>query len=117
MIRRPPRSTRTDTLFPYTTLFRSAVRSDQHVETCRGNGHRLGAGVMQRSRTDRPWIGAVERCGGIDTAARRLGDERIRDLDVARRVLRLLPAIQASCARWWWQIGRTSRMERGGWYV
>src|SRR3546814_1018940 len=27
MIRRPPRSTRTDTLFPYTTLFRSRVRS------------------------------------------------------------------------------------------
>src|SRR3546814_19005507 len=26
MIRRPPRSTRTDTLFPYTTLFRSACR-------------------------------------------------------------------------------------------
>src|SRR3546814_7505795 len=26
MIRRPPRSTRTDTLFPYTTLFRSAAR-------------------------------------------------------------------------------------------
>src|SRR3546814_7011909 len=25
MIRRPPRSTRTDTLFPYTTLFRSCV--------------------------------------------------------------------------------------------
>src|SRR3546814_5191025 len=30
MIRRPPRSTRTDTLFPYTTLFRSAsIGSDQ----------------------------------------------------------------------------------------
>src|SRR3546814_4094884 len=26
MLRRPPRSTRTDTLFPYTTLFRSAER-------------------------------------------------------------------------------------------
>src|SRR3546814_9837115 len=26
MIRRPPRSTRTDTLFPYTTLFRSSYR-------------------------------------------------------------------------------------------
>src|SRR3546814_20538696 len=25
MIRRPPRSTRTDTLFPYTTLFRSVI--------------------------------------------------------------------------------------------
>src|SRR3546814_10556562 len=28
MIRRPPRSTRTDTLFPYTTLFRSRSRAD-----------------------------------------------------------------------------------------
>src|SRR3546814_11235787 len=28
MIRRPPRSTRTDTLFPYTTLFRSAGQGD-----------------------------------------------------------------------------------------
>src|SRR3546814_5236092 len=28
MIRRPPRSTRTDTLFPYTTLFRSALGVD-----------------------------------------------------------------------------------------
>src|SRR3546814_17912872 len=33
MIRRPPRSTRTDTLFPYTTLFRSGC----------GCGHRLRA--------------------------------------------------------------------------
>src|SRR3546814_2189169 len=30
MIRRPPRSTRTDTLFPYTTLFRSADRHMYH---------------------------------------------------------------------------------------
>src|SRR3546814_11139604 len=30
MIRRPPRSTRTDTLFPYTTLF----RSDQQMQAC-----------------------------------------------------------------------------------
>src|SRR3546814_1638635 len=34
MIRRPPRSTRTDTLFPYTTLFRSAARSDVRSNTC-----------------------------------------------------------------------------------
>src|SRR3546814_12155189 len=31
MIRRPPRSTRTDTLFPYTTLFRSYVDLGHHV--------------------------------------------------------------------------------------
>src|SRR3546814_12003447 len=30
MIRRPPRSTRTDTLFPYTTLFRSALVHPAH---------------------------------------------------------------------------------------
>src|SRR3546814_10826963 len=29
MIRRPPRSTRTDTLFPYTTLFRSRLAADR----------------------------------------------------------------------------------------
>src|SRR3546814_1992940 len=30
MIQRPPRSTRTDTLFPYTTLFRSQIRVARH---------------------------------------------------------------------------------------
>src|SRR3546814_17568071 len=33
MIRRPPRSTLTDTLFPYTTLFRSAEKSGQFLPT------------------------------------------------------------------------------------
>src|SRR3546814_13176383 len=31
MIRRPPRSTRTDTLFPYTTLFRSPGAADRQL--------------------------------------------------------------------------------------
>src|SRR3546814_20139153 len=35
MIRRPPRSTRTDTLFPYTTLFRSAEGSGRvRTDSC-----------------------------------------------------------------------------------
>src|SRR3546814_7993635 len=36
MIRRPPRSTRTDTLFPYTTLFRSLAKLllEETVEYC-----------------------------------------------------------------------------------
>src|SRR3546814_5968854 len=49
MIRRPPRSTRTDTLFPYTTLFRSRVRismtecvTDNNKETNMGNVHDAG---------------------------------------------------------------------------
>src|SRR3546814_1920256 len=36
MIRRPPRSTRTDTLFPYTTLFRSRLEIAELVETRAG---------------------------------------------------------------------------------
>src|SRR3546814_1546469 len=37
MIRRPPRSTRTDTLFPYTTLFRSEYsRSPPHAQSLAG---------------------------------------------------------------------------------
>src|SRR3546814_6666732 len=45
MIRRPPRSTRTDTLFPYTTLFRSgaaAAQMDSVVGTDRGFRVNLG---------------------------------------------------------------------------
>src|SRR3546814_4447175 len=34
MIRRPPRSTRTDTLFPYTTLFRSSALTTSPVAPC-----------------------------------------------------------------------------------
>src|SRR3546814_21142223 len=34
MIRRPPRSTRTDTLFPYTTLFRSGSKSAAKCRDC-----------------------------------------------------------------------------------
>src|SRR3546814_4685207 len=36
MIRRPPRSTRTDTLFPYTTLFRSVLR-EQNTQAAAGS--------------------------------------------------------------------------------
>src|SRR3546814_11107102 len=36
MIRRPPRSTRTDTLFPYTTLFRSKGRHDLTIPVAQG---------------------------------------------------------------------------------
>src|SRR3546814_5224525 len=35
MIRRPPRSTRTDTLFPYTTLFRSQSGSNRRPPACK----------------------------------------------------------------------------------
>src|SRR3546814_17094259 len=48
MIRRPPRSTRTDTLFPYTTLFRSGIAAagDQRADLVSQLG--LGYAVAQR---------------------------------------------------------------------
>src|SRR3546814_19786665 len=54
MIRRPPRSTRTDTLFPYTTLFRSAARREPVLCLPGGNaearhGQRLPAGEGRRA--------------------------------------------------------------------
>src|SRR3546814_7182138 len=68
MIRRPPRSTRTDTLFPYTTLFRSvgglslyhacrclwAVGGEAFVRSGQDRGAQpQGGGAAQRGR-DRP---------------------------------------------------------------
>src|SRR3546814_5670346 len=41
MIRRPPRSTRTDTLFPYTTLFRSALNKGYKIEWREAYGGQL----------------------------------------------------------------------------
>src|SRR3546814_4547014 len=54
MIRRPPRSTRTDTLFPYTTLFRSGLaqrrraRSDRRSAQTRTNRAGNAGGVPRR---------------------------------------------------------------------
>src|SRR3546814_13378421 len=70
MIRRPPRSTRTDTLFPYTTLFRS------HPEAARGaslvgrpSPHRRGLPLLLGRR--RHQRGALSRRPGRSPAARR----------------------------------------------
>src|SRR3546814_3335761 len=53
MIRRPPRSTRTDTLFPYTTLFRS--RHDPRLH----QGHRTPPPARRRAAGDlRALVGA-----------------------------------------------------------
>src|SRR3546814_19730370 len=46
MIRRPPRSTRTDTLFPYTTLFRSVAKDHAAEESCLGGNERQSVSVL-----------------------------------------------------------------------
>src|SRR3546814_20537860 len=99
MIRRPPRSTRTDTLFPYTTLFRSKnrlARQDQRRRRAGGADRdgrsallpaglfrrRLGRGAARSGRhrlgCDRRVVaqelagGGAEEAGGIDGRGRRI---------------------------------------------
>src|SRR3546814_3711061 len=60
MIRRPPRSTRTDTLFPYTTLFRSRDRHQRDVLLLRVAGDRVRRHA------------AVAAHPGVDEHARRI---------------------------------------------
>src|SRR3546814_973475 len=50
MIRRPPRSTRTDTLFPYTTLFRSGIGTLEQGEVPRLVGDEVGGVQLRQLR-------------------------------------------------------------------
>src|SRR3546814_11155794 len=52
MIRRPPRSTRTDTLFPYTTLFRSPPPASHFSILPLGGGRGSGPVPPQRKRNN-----------------------------------------------------------------
>src|SRR3546814_9183744 len=78
MIRRPPRSTRTDTLFPYTTLFRSQGAVGARLQHQRagddGFGHRrrrrLAAGGQQQRRGQQPWAWKMPGLHGASVAAR-----------------------------------------------
>src|SRR3546814_3701010 len=51
MIRPPPRSTRTDTLLPYTTHFRSPRTKQSHSSIARGLWHQVRSSSAHRPRT------------------------------------------------------------------
>src|SRR3546814_3405249 len=73
MIRRPPGSTRTDTLFPYTTLFRSV-------------GEQVVALLVLEHVVDPVALGRVERA--LERGLAGCGDGRGRDAGDAARVVR-----------------------------
>src|SRR3546814_15237489 len=72
MMRRPPRSTRTDTLFPYTTLFRSTT-SDYDREKLQERLAKLAGGV------------AVLRVGGATEVEVKERKDRVEDAMNATR--------------------------------
>src|SRR3546814_5423705 len=85
MIRRPPRSTRTDTLFPYTTLFRSHVTlSGTRAEPALG-----GQAQLTDFGTELPALGIALEHGNVrldalaDGTARIIGSVRSASPDSA----------------------------------
>src|SRR3546814_20178753 len=106
MIRRPPRSTRTDTLFPYTTLFRSRHRRALDGRR-RGGGRGRGAGpggrTLSRAKARGDIVRPQHRARSVPT-----GDADGRGLN-GRRMVRAVwgaglgligLAACAACAAW-----------------
>src|SRR3546814_14751557 len=106
MIRRPPRSTRTDTLFPYTTLFRSVrgfaepsfatkVRFSSHTR-CQRASEALG---LKRAFKGLFLAGGLSEGGAPQVAG--LGEDRfLQPLDGAGAQFRVQPlAVRRSEAR------------------
>src|SRR3546814_16870874 len=115
MIRLPPRSTRTDTLFPYTTLFRSARRRGQRPqapdpgalrppgEAADPRAPRLPERLQRRRRRPLRAAGAGLRPG--------LAARLLKTAHAASRSLSPPPAVTPA------QIGRASCRERVCKYV
>src|SRR3546814_9458247 len=87
MIRRPPRSTRTDTLFPYTTLFRSpptaiarfdAVDGDPPAANAKLAGDAIGHFIMARP--------TAIPCGSIALGRQRRSEEHTSELQSLMRI-------------------------------
>src|SRR3546814_11012326 len=73
MIRRPPRSTRTDTLFPYTTLFRSRrISDDVGTEIHRALENRGRKGIVDDAG-DAVRLGQPTDMLHVDDIHRRIG--------------------------------------------
>src|SRR3546814_13021191 len=122
MMRRPPRSTRTDTLFPYTTLFRSAVHPGP-VQIGEAAQQALAASAAPRERL-RPRVIVPDMRLPIVPHAPRV--RRMVEIAIRQHVLRRIhPELEERAAGagpavilfFAIQIGRASCREDGCQYV
>src|SRR3546814_7460369 len=101
MIRRPPRATRTDTLFPYTTLFRShidlAELLDPSEDGVQFAFHRGGFGIADRDARQRRYF---PDCCLIDRHSYRLiGRSCAASIPSAALQAAPTPMIMGNCRR------------------
>src|SRR3546814_11791627 len=82
MIRRPPRSTLTDTLFPYTTLFRSAA---SQVSQGPGRGHLGSVHGEHANREERCSIEVLEDADPVAPVGQEEVPDYATDLDAVVR--------------------------------
>src|SRR3546814_15245111 len=108
IIRRPPRSTRTDTLFPYTTLFRSDRRGDVGILDRRAIDLARGTGVGGARLFE------IEPCAARADRRAYAGQVIDRCLEVAERGCRRCTHVAAVFER---EIGRGPGRERVCQYV
>src|SRR3546814_16841149 len=105
MMRRPPRSTRTDTLFPYATLFRSGSYRPLPADALYLTADEMAAGIeAARAHLATP-LHEPERATVLDFAvdgARDFGPERASGANIYESVVKHLGN----------QIGRASCRER-----
>src|SRR3546814_11779150 len=95
MIRRPPRSTRTDTLFPYTTLFRSRRDRAQHIFVAAVGGRRLPVEFVVHKHGLGGIIGH-RPADGQDIAMEEPGPEQFaNDIADAARRMKIIPVPRA----------------------
>src|SRR3546814_14195181 len=103
MIRLPPRSTRTDTLFPYTTLFRSR-RAQRGGEIGLDHAYRVVLDGIARPRRDPGRQAAVDSRDLDRLAAAEAGRGRGAEREGQRRAER--PHLQIGSAAWWERVGQ-----------
>src|SRR3546814_2752480 len=90
MIRRPPRSTRTDTLFPYTTLFRSRVQHQRQANVERRRDIVVERRARRIAGTDdhgaQPRIGKMLRISFVLLGDDRRSEEHTSELQSLMRI-------------------------------
>src|SRR3546814_3352696 len=88
MIRRPPRSTRTDTLFPYTTLFRSGPGPHRSLSLRRGRGRHEAFDFRDGLKLSQVFLAVLRQPADHPRVA-----EELADISLGHREMQVVDAV------------------------